>query len=406
MRINVAALFLLLLKFSLAAAESSNISNALRPYVERHELAGAVTLVASKDKILSLEAVGYADIAAKKAMQTDAIFWVASMSKPVTAAALMMLVDAGKIDLDDPVQRYLPHFDPKIMVLTEDGNSVQLQSPQHPITVRNLLSHTSGLPFSSSIEKPTLDVFPLAVGVKSYSLEPLRFEPGGDYQYSNAGINTAGRIIEVVSGMSYADFLQKRLFKPLEMTDTTFWPTKAQLSRLAKSYRPDASWTNLEETPVTQLHYPLDDRRQRHPMPAGGLFSTAVDMAKFCQLFLNGGTVNGKRYLSLEAIQEMTHSQLDPDHQSGAAAMMKIQRGYGLGWETSASGAYGHGGAYSTHMYVDPEHGLATVWMVQHAGFPGEGGKSRAAFEAAVAKQFISEEEQKVSQRAGAGSSR
>ena len=112
-----------------------------------------------------------------------------------------------------------------------------MQKPQHPITVRNLLSHTSGLPHLSSIEAPTLDVFPLATRVQSYVLLPLLFEPGSSYSYSNAGMNTVGRIVEVVSGMSYAEFLHKRLFEPLGMKDTTFWPSKEQIARLPKSYK-------------------------------------------------------------------------------------------------------------------------------------------------------------------------
>ena len=383
---------LLTFSFPLAAADSWNIASVLQPYVERHELAGAVTLVASKDNILSLEAVGYSDIASKKPMQTDALFWIASMSKPVAATALMMLVDEGKVRLDDPVEKYLPQFTPRIMALTADRAHVRLQKPQHAITVRNLLSHTSGIPFSSSLEAPTLDLLLLATRVQSYALEPLMFEPGSDFSYSNAGINTAAHIIEVVSGMRYEDFLQLRLFDPLGMKDTTFWPTEAQLERLAKSYKANARGTDLEEIPITQLHYPLTDRAHRYPMPAGGLFSTASDLGKFCQMLLNGGTFAGKRYLSEAAIQEMVHNQLS----EATLQRVTLNRhgpadpdGYGLGWFTSASGGFGHTGAYSTNMRIDPKHGLATVWLVQHAGFPGDGSKSQNSFEQAATKRFI-----------------
>lgn len=383
----------LLVWFSWSVVGQENIPNVLQPYVDRHELAGAVTLVVSKDSVLSLEAVGYADVAAKKNMWTDAIFWIASMSKPITAAALMMLVDEGKLRLDDPVEKYLPNFSPRIMVVAGDHSDVGMQKPQHPITVRNLLSHTSGLPFSSSIERPTLDSFPLTVGVQSYSMEVLRYEPGTDAQYSNAGINTVGRIIEVVSGMRYEDFLQKRLFEPLGMKDTTFWLTQTQLERLAKSYRPNTSSTDLEETTVTQLRYPLTDRTQRYPMPAGGLFSTANDLGQFCRMLLSGGVFAGKRYLSEAAIQEMTRNQLNVASQPGAANLARIQRGYGLGWETNTSGMFGHAGAYATDLRIDPKHGIATVWLVQHAGFPGDGKKSMEAFEKAVAKLFKADSE-------------
>src|SRR5579871_2613285 len=214
------------------------INSALQPFVDRHALAGAVTLVANRDNILSLEAVGYADIAGNKPMQTDALFWIASQSKPITSTALMMLVDAGKVHLDDPVEKYLPEFRDQWLAVEQDNDHMSLRRPHHPITVREILSHTSGLPFASAMEQPTLDLLPLRDGVRSYAMTPLQFEPGTKYQYSNAGINTAGRVIEVVSGMPYEQFLQKRLFDPLRMTDTTFWPSEAQVARLAKSYRP------------------------------------------------------------------------------------------------------------------------------------------------------------------------
>ena len=162
-------------------------------------LAGAVVLVADKNRVLDVEAVGYADVAAKKPMQTDCVFWIASQSKPITAAALMTLVDEGKVKLDDPVEKYLPEFNGQMVVAERDKDHVLLRKPKHPITVRNVLSHTSGLPFASPIEKPTLDLFPLECRVRSYAMLPLEFEPDTKNTYANAGINTAGRIVEVVS---------------------------------------------------------------------------------------------------------------------------------------------------------------------------------------------------------------
>jgi CubicO group peptidase (beta-lactamase class C family) len=360
-----------------AGASTRRIVAALQPFVDSHSLAGAVTLVADKDQVLGLEAVGYADVATRKPMKTDALFWIASMSKPITVTALMILVDEGKVKLDDAVERYLPEFaNVKIIVTSNNGSQVRLQKPRHAITVRNLLSHTSGIPFSSSIEQPTLDVLALATRVKSYALVPLLFEPGTNYSYSNAGINTAARIIEVASGMSYTEFLQKCLFDPLGMKDTTFWPSKEQLTRLPKSYRPTFDKTNLEETTITQLKYPLDDHKRR-PMPAGGLFSTAADLARFCQMILNKGVFQGKKVLTESAVSEMTRKQ------TGDA----IKTEYGLGWET-AGGVFGHGGAYATNMTIDPNRGLILVYLVQHAGFPGNGGVSKEAFHRAAREQF------------------
>ena len=371
------AQFAALPAFAQNVPPAPSITAALQPFVDSHALAGAVTLVADKDRVLSLEAVGYADVANGKPMRTDALFWIASQSKPITSTALMMLVDEGKLHLDDPVEKYLPEFRGQWLAVEQDDAHVLLKRPHHPITVRNILSHTSGLPFASPMEQPTLDTLPLQTAARSYAMSPLQFEPDSKYQYANAGINTAGRLIEVISGVPYAEFLEKRLFGPLGMKDTTFWPTPRQLTRLAKSYKPNADKTGLEETTITQLHYPLDDRKQRYPMPAGGLFSTASDIARFCRMTLNGGVLDGRRYVSENAIAQMTRKQTAD----------AIQEGYGLGWSVGG-GSFGHGGAYSTNMTVDKPRGLITVFLVQHAGFPRNGDQSYGAFKQAAEAQF------------------
>ena len=359
------------------AARGKGVAAVLQPFVDRHMLAGAVTLVADRDKDLSLEAVGFADIAARKAMATDALFWIASQSKPITATAFMMLVDEGKVSLDDPVEKHLPEFKGQWLAVERDKDHELLRKPRHPITVREILSHTSGQPFSSALERPTLDLLPLRVGAGSYAMTPLLFEPGTKYQYSNAGINTAGRIIEVVSGMPYEKFLDQRLFGPLGMKDTTFWPSPEQLTRLAKSYKPNADKNGLEEIKIGQLKYPLNDRG-RQPMPAGGLFSTAQDLSRFCRMVLNGGVFDGKRYLSEAAVKAMTTKQ----------TAASIPQGYGLGWAVGKNDTFGHGGAYATNMTVDAKHGLVLVFLVQHAGFPGDGNKILPAFQKAAEERF------------------
>ncbi len=356
-------------------AHSKAITDALQPFVDRHELAGAVVLVADRDRVLSLDAVGYADLRNQRKMEPMDVFWIASQSKPITATALMMLVDEGKVKLDDPVEKYLPEFRGQWLKVEQDADHILLRRPRHPITVREVLSHTSGLPFKSAVEEPTLDLSPLRDAVHGYALTPLQFEPGTKYQYSNAGINTTGRIIEVVSGMPYQDFLQKRLFDPLGMRGTTFWPGREVVSRVAKSYKPNKDGTGLEETTITQLHYPLGNYPHRYPVPAGGLFSTAPDVGRFCRMVLNGGTFEGKRYLSEAAVKEMTSKQTGD-----------LKENYGLGWSTGA--AFGHGGAYATNMTIDPKRGLVLVFMVQHAGFPGDGNLSLPAFHRAAREQF------------------
>ena len=368
------------------------VACCLQPFVDSHTLAGAVTLVASDEGMLSLESVGYADVGTQKPMQTDNLFWIASMSKPMTGTALMMLVDEGKVNVDDPVEKYLPEFRGQMLVVEQDAEHVLLKKPARPIKVKDILSHTSGLPFVSRVEQK-IDARPLREAVVSYALTPLIFEPGSKYQYSNAGINTAGRIIEVVSGTPYAEFMQKRLFDPLGMDDTTFWPNEEQLQRLAKSYKPNADNNGLEEIQVGQLSYPLVDS-QRYACPAGGLFSTATDVALFCRMILCGGTYQGKRYLSEAAVRRMTSTQTGSLLNDG-----RHEGGYGFGWSTTRMmhgesdpaivGGCGHGGAYSTNMWVDPRSRLVTVFMVQHAGYPGpDGGKILPTFHEAARKAF------------------
>jgi CubicO group peptidase (beta-lactamase class C family) len=372
---------------ALAAAQAPELA----PFLENKTLAGAVTLVASPDRVLSVETVGFADLAARKPMKADALFWIASMTKPVTAAAFMMLVDEGKVKIDDPVEKHLPEFKDVWLAVEKDKEHVLLRRPSRPITIHDILTHTSGLPAHSAMEKPTLDLFPLLVGARSYAMTPLDFAPGSKYQYSNAGINTAGRIIEVVSGMPYERFLQTRLLDPLQMTDTTFWPSAGQLARLAKSYKSNRATNSLEEVPVTQLRYPLDDR-SRQPMPAGGLFSTARDMARFCQMVLNGGVFAGRRYLSSEAVRRMTSVQ------TGEIQIGNGATGYGFGWSVlrkpapdgRGAGSFGHNGAYKTAMWVEPQKRLVLILLRHHSGefLTPDGAKIEGAFLKSAIERF------------------
>lgn len=361
-------------------AQDKGVAAKVKPFVDDGNLAGAVMLVANKDKTLDVEAVGWANIAASMKMPLDAIFWIASMSKPITAAALMMLVDEGKVKLDDPVEKYIPEFKNVVVIdekLEKGKTPTKFKKPSHPITVREVLSHTSGLPFKSPEENPTIDVLPLKDSVLSYTKHPLQADPGTAYSYSNAGINTAGRIIEIVSGMPYEEFLQKRLFDPLGMKDTTFWPNQEQMKRLATSYKPGKDKKGLEPTTIGQLKYPLTDKSNRYPCPGGGLFSTAQDCGLFCQMLLNRGEFQGKRILSESAVKELSTKQTGKE----------IKTNYGLGFSIDGDG-FGHGGAYATNMHIDTKRGLVTVWMVQHAGFPGNGGQAQGAFRKAAQDMY------------------
>ena len=351
--------------------DSSELVERVKPYVDREELAGAVMLVANRESILVNDAVGWADRETKRPMSVDSLFWIASQSKPMTAAALMLLVDEGRLSLDDPVEKYLPEFRGQFVVRRRDENQVVLERPAHPITIREVLSHTSGLPFRSALEVPTLDRFSLEARVRSYAMTPLDFEPSTAYQYSNAGINTAARIIEVVAGESYESFMRSRLFDPLGMQDTTFWPEGERLARVATAYRAAEAGADsaLEPLEIEQLHYPLDDRSVRTPMPAGGLFSTARDVLAFYQMLLNDGKIGDRQLLSEDAVRELTRRQTPDD----------VTTSYGLGFMVNRS-MFGHGGAYSTQSTADRESGLILIWLVQHASFPGEGAQAQTEF--------------------------
>ena len=351
------------------APNTGILAAKLQPFVDDGSMAGAVMLVGSKDKILDLEAVGYSDLTAKKPMTTNDFFWIASMSKAMTASLVMMLVDEGKANVDDPVEKYLPEFKGQMVVDPKDPTHTP-HAPSHPITIREILSHTSGIPFRPPGEKGPLDNRRLADEVALYARNPLIFDPGTQYVYSNAGIGTGARIVEVVSGEPYEKFMQERLFAPLGMIDTTFWPTDEQVSRLAKSYdgpatapgQPvDPHAPKLTEISLTQLTYPLTDHTRRFPMPAGGLFSTATDVSKFCQMFLNDGTYEGRQILSPAAVQLMTTKETG----------LQVKVGYGFGWSLDGKGGFSHGGAYKTYMGVEPERGIVMVFLVQQGSHWG-----------------------------------
>lgn len=374
MRLSAFVLASLFALCSFAAPSAHSGPEAtLAPFVQGGELAGAVALVANKEKVLSVTTVGFADVEAKKPMKEDAVFWIASQSKGMTAAAVMMLVDEGKLSLDDPVEQYLPEFKEQKVAAGKGAPVERTRS----ITIRDLLSHVSGLPFRSPEEQPTLDALPLAAAVKTYAKAPLVTQPGARYQYSNAGINTAARVLEVVSGQAYEEFMQKRLFDPLGMKDTTFWPDAGQVGRLALTYKPDAAKKRLVRGGLTQLQADLTDRKHRFPMPAGGLFSTAQDVSRFCRMLLNGGELDGRRYLSVASVQALSARQTPKD----------MKESYGLGFAVGPD-FFGHGGAQATGMEIRTQDGLVIVWMVQHQGFPGKGAQAQGEFKKAAVKEF------------------
>ena len=359
---------------SVSHAQESPIAAALQPHVASNSLAGAVTFVVGPEGVIRQDAVGYADVAAKTPLKADAMFWIASMTKPITAVAFMMLVDEGKLSLDDPVTKYIPEMTNLWVVESKSDAAMALARQKRPITLRHLLSHTSGLPFLTPLLTKDLASLPMRDAVTTFTMNPLEFQPGEGYRYSNEGIDTAGRVIEIAGGMPYDKFLQTRIFDPLGMTDTTFFPTAAQLNRLPKSYGPDAKKIGLREVSLPFLRKPYD-RPDRYAEPGGGLFSTGADLSRFCRMLLNNGTCEGKRYLSEAAMAELRKNQ---------TGQPKHRYGLGFGVDIDGHGAFGHGGAQGTNMTVYPERKVALIWLVQHAGFAGNGHESQGAFNKAA----------------------
>jgi CubicO group peptidase (beta-lactamase class C family) len=336
----------------------------MQQYVESGDLSGAVTVVGRRDGIVAFDAVGYRDLATKEPMRKDTLFYVASMTKPLTAVGVMILVDEGKLSPDDELAKHLPEF---AGLKLKDG-----KPPARPVTVRDVLTHTSGLGNPPDLA----DVYrkrdrTLAAMAAVTAKLPLQFEPGSKWQYSNSGIDTLGRLIEVLSKDSYEHFMKKRIFDPLGMTDTVFYPTEEQAKRLAGLYNKKAG----QLVPET---YTLNTRpaNPKHPIPAGGLVSTAADMATVCRKMLHKGELNGKRIITEKSWTAMTRTHTGDLDPAGFVPGMS----YGYGWAVVkkpegvtaklSPGSFGHGGAFGTQYWIDPKQDLFVVLMIQRLGLP------------------------------------
>jgi CubicO group peptidase (beta-lactamase class C family) len=349
-----------------------DIPAAMQKFVDDGDLSGAVTVVGRKDGIVAFDAVGQRDLAAKAPMTKDTLFRIASMTKPVTAIGIMILADEGKLSPDDDVAKHLPEFTNQ-KLLAQGIEDVLLRKPKRPVKLRDLLTHTSGV---ANYPKGVDDVYTkrnrtLAETALATALQPLTFEPGTKWSYSNPGIDTLGRVIEVASGESYEKFLQKRVFDPLEMKDTAFYPTKEQSARLATIYFKGKD-DKLFPSPNPIIGLPAD---AKHPIPAGGLVSSGDDLAKLYRMMLNKGELNGKRILSEKAVAEMTKVQTG-EIKTGFVDGM----GFGYGWAVVrepkgvtamlSPGTFGHGGAFGTQGWIDPKQDLFVVLLIQRTGLP------------------------------------
>ena len=370
---------------SAQAQSLPGVSAAMQEMVARQEVPGIVTAVVSKDRVRHLEAVGLADVGAKRPMTTDTLFWIASMTKPVTGVAILMLQDEGKLTITDPVAKYLPAF---ADLKTPSGKPANL-------TITQLLTHTSGL--GEAEQSAARAARSLADLEKAWLAAPMQYEPGAQWKYTQSGINAASRIVEVVSGQTFDAFVQARIFDPLGMKDTTFYPTDAQRARLVTAYTKHPRTGALEVTPP-RVDY---GTRNRPPLGNGGLFSTAPDYARFAQMLLNEGTLDGRRYLSPEAMRKLT-TPLTGDLPTGFFQTDAWgNRGANYAWGLStciletphdgvasmlSPGTYGHGGAWGTQAWIDPVKGVAYILMIQRAGLPNsDGSEVRLAFQRAAA---------------------
>ncbi len=348
-------------------------------FVDSNDIAGAVVVVGRKDGVVLNEAFGARDIEAKAPMAKDTLFRIASMTKPITAIGIMILVDEGKLSPDDDVAKYLPEFGNQKLLIPgtlptgmNPGTPESLKKPARAVKIRDLLTHTSGV---ANYPIGVNDVYTkrnrtLAETALATGIQPLVFEPGTKWQYSNPGIDTLGRVIEVVSGQSYEKFLQARVFDPLGMTDTTFYPTKEQRDRLAVVYFKGKGGKLFPDTnPIVGL-----PEGAKHPIPAGGLVSCGTDLAQLYRMMLNKGELNGKRVLTAKAVAEMTKVHTGDLPNVGFVP----GTGFGFGWAvvkepkgvTSmlSAGTYGHGGAFGTQGWIDPKQDLFVVLLIQRSG--------------------------------------
>ena len=370
---------------SIAGDVSSRVRAAVEPFIDAGEIAGAVTLVARKGEIVSFETMGVSDLATGREMQKSDLFWIASMTKPMAGAALMMLVEEGKLSVDDLVETHLPEFKDQWMIAEKSDNEMTLKKPSQKISVLDILTHTAGVPNTDEPRGHTS----LTELTAMVSQQPLEFEPGSRWKYSTAGTNTVGRIVEVVSGQPFEDFLQERILNPLGMTDTTFFPSKNQAKRLAKSYLKNDEVKQLTEIKVHFVMGELWDTK-RTVKPGGGLFSTAEDIRRFYQMMLNGGIYNGHRILTEASVWELTRTQTGDiktgftDGMSWGLAFQVVKEPQGVTAMLSP-GTFGHGGAYATQSWADPVNQTIYILMIQRRGFNnGDNSPVRKAFQNAA----------------------
>ena len=371
-----------------SSARLNRIGKAMQSYVDERKLAGLITMIARRGQVLHFECFGMMDIEAEKSMQSDTIFRIHSMTKPITSVAVMMLYEQGDFQLKDPVSRFIPGFkDLRVFVkATESG--LELAEPEREVTMQDLLTHTSGLvygdPEGSPVEaavwqadREAEKVAPdetLEEWIQRLVRLPLAHQPGSKWHY---GLSTdvLGYVVEVISGLAFDTFLEQRIFSPLGIVDTGFYVPQEKISRLATMYGPaEGGGLQIMDTPETSKY----SKPKRFLSGGGGLVSTASDYMRFAQMLLNGGEMNCVRLLSRETVKLMTTNHLSdeliPIQLDPLTSYLK-GHGFGLGFavitNVAQSGMYGSegsywwGGAANTFFWVDPREKLIGLIMPQ-----------------------------------------
>lgn len=366
----------------LSSERLKRIDDVMNRYMDNDYISGSITAVARHGETVHFSAQGYMDRENAIDMRDDAIFRMASMSKPVTGVAILMMLEEGKLRLEDPVSKFIPEFSNTTVAMLTDPNAEPSRDPDiyrtpasREITVRDLLTHTSGLASSGIASRTTARLAPrstsadLASYIPTLGAVPLDFQPGTKWQYSLlAGIETLGRIVEVTSGMSFDQFLQERLFGPLQMNDTSFVVPDDKLPRLVTLYErtEEGQLLRQDETPSW-----LDTETLFSG--GGGLYSTTSDYMRFAQMLLNRGELDGERILGIRTVELMASNHVGELY--GPAANRAEGLGFGLTVEVvldpvlantrRGKGSFSWGGAFGTYFWVDPYNDLVGVMMIQ-----------------------------------------
>jgi CubicO group peptidase (beta-lactamase class C family) len=368
----------------LSSERLERIGTVVQHDIDDKRIAGTVTLVVRHGHVAYFKAQGMMDREAGKPMPTDALFRICSMTKPITSVAVMMLYEEGKFLLDDPISKYLPEFkNQKVLVKPASGEPYTIPASRE-ITIRDLLRHTSGITYNWNADLGEMyDKANVASGllqydgtigdsVKQLAGLPLLFNPGDRFEYS-LSVDVLGRLVEVLSGMPLDKFFQTRIFEPVGMKDTYFYPPENKLARLttAYTYYPEKGLSRFPDTPIREGSFVYSaDYPARGPKKlfsgGAGLVSTAMDYARFCQMMLDEGKVGNTRLLSRKTVELMTHDQL---------GKISSDQEFGLGFgidgikvplaELGSPGEYAWGGFFYTGFTIDPKEQMIVVFMAQ-----------------------------------------